>query len=135
MTLVPTPSPATPYQRLGGEAGVRRLTRRLYALMDALPQAAACRAIHPQDLGHSEQNLFEFLSGWLGGPPLFEQRHGAPMLRRRHLGFPIADAETEGWLACFRQALEETVADAGLRAFILPRVETLGGHMRNRTAA
>jgi hemoglobin len=103
--------------------------------MDELPQAVACRAIHPQDLAHSEQKLFEFLSGWLGGPPLFEQRRGAPMLRQRHLAFPIATAEAEGWLACFRQALEETGADAALRAWIEPRVEALGQHMRNRVAA
>ena len=62
MTDVPEP---TPYDRIGGEAGLRRMTQRMYALMDTLPEAAAVRAQHPDTLEGSEQKLFEFLSGWL----------------------------------------------------------------------
>lgn len=124
----------TPYQRIGGEAGVRKLTRRMYALMDALPEAAAVRAIHPPELADSEQKLFEFLSGWLGGPPLFTERRGAPMLRARHLPFAIGMDEASGWLACFHQAMEETVADAELREFLWSRIEPLALHMRNQQA-
>ncbi len=43
--------PATPYDRVGGAAGVRRLVARFYALMDTLPEAAAARAVHAADLG------------------------------------------------------------------------------------
>jgi len=124
----------TPYQRIGGEAGVRKLTRRMYALMDALPEAAAVRAIHPPELADSEQKLFEFLSGWLGGPPLFTERRGAPMLRARHLPFAIGMDEASGWLACFHQAMEKTVADADLREFLWSRIEPLALHMRNQQA-
>mgnify|MGYP001765854476 CR=1 FL=1 len=124
--------PATVYARIGGEAGVRRLTGRFYALMDELPDAAACRAIHPSSLEESEQKLFEFLTGWFGGPQLFVERRGAPMLRQRHMIAEIGPAETDGWLLCFRQALAETVADADIREAILPQVEKLAHHMRNR---
>ncbi len=122
----------TPYDRIGGEQGVRRLTRRFYELMDTLPEAAACRAIHPPSLSGSEEKLFEYLSYWLGGPPLFVQKRGAPMLRARHLGAAIGAAELEGWLLCFRKAFAETVADPELAAVILPRVEALALHMQNR---
>lgn len=125
----------TPYDRIGGEDGVRRLTRRFYALMDRLPEAAACRAIHPEDLAGSEEKLFEYLTGWLGGPPLYTSKRGHPMLRRRHLHAPIAGPEIEGWLLCFRQAWAETVADAALTAAVLPQVEGLARHMRNREDA
>ncbi|KAF1722407.1 group II truncated hemoglobin [Pseudoxanthomonas wuyuanensis] len=127
-------SSALPYERIGGEAGLRRMTRRMYALMDTLPEAAAVRALHPADLSGSEQKLFEFLSGWLGGPPLFVQRHGAPMLRARHLDFAIGMEEVNGWLLCFHQALHETVDDHELREFIWPRIEPLALHMRNTQA-
>jgi hemoglobin len=123
----------TPYDRLGGESGLRRLTRRFYALMDELPEAAACRAIHPPDLAGSEQKFFEYLSFWLGGPPLFVERRGPPMLRARHLHAPIAGPEIEGWLLCFRRAWAETAPDdAALAEAIMPRVEALAQHMRNR---
>jgi len=127
-----TQAGATPYDRIGGEAGVRRLTRRFYALMDTLPEAAAVRAIHPASLAGSEQKLFEYLTGWLGGPPLFVEKHGPPMLRRRHLPAPIGPAERDGWLLCFRRAVEETVEDEFFRTQVMPQVEALAMHMQNR---
>lgn len=137
-TGAPAPGPITGesgpglYDRIGGEEGIRRLTRRFYALMDTVPEAAACRAIHPPSLEGSEQKLFEYLSGWLGGPQLFVERRGPPMLRRRHMVAEIGPEEASGWLLCFRWALTETVADESLRAALLPQIETLGRHMQNR---
>jgi hemoglobin len=119
------------YERIGGEDGVRRLTRRFYSLMDTLPEAAACRAIHPIRLEGSEQKLFEYLTGWLGGPPLFVEKHGPPMLRARHLRVAIGAEEITGWLFCFRRAWMETVQDDALTAIVMPRVEGLALHMRN----
>ena len=101
-------------------------------LMDTLPEAAACRAIHPRDLSASRQKLFEYLTGWLGGPPLFVERHGPPMLRARHLHARIGEDEIEGWLACFRLAWAQTLANPGVDEVVLPRVEALARHMRNQ---
>ena len=120
-----------PYVTIGGEAGVRRLTQRFYALMDELPEAAACRAIHPPSLAGSEQKLFEYLSGWLGGPPLFTDRYGPPMLRRRHLHAKIDTEAAIGWLLCFHQAWAETVTDPELGAVLLPQITKLAQHMVN----
>lgn len=127
-----SPNPPTPYERIGGEAGVRRLVHRFYQLMDELPEAYAIRKLHPADLASSEQKLFEFFSGWLGGPPLFEQKHGPVFLRRRHLPFPIAGAERDQWLMCMRLALEEVVEDAALRTRLQEALTGLADHMRNR---
>ncbi|MCK9983970.1 MAG: hemoglobin [Azoarcus sp.] len=104
------------YQKLGGEAGVRRLVERFYALMCELPEAARIRAMHPQDLAHAKEKLFMFLSGWLGGPPLYAQRHGPPRLGRAHAGFGIDRAASAAWMLCMTRALDEQVADAELRA-------------------
>ncbi len=119
------------YQMLGGEVALRRLTRRMYELMATLPEAAAAKAVHPPDLANSEQKFFEFMSGWLGGPPLFEERHGAPMLRRRHFVAKIGEAERDAWLLCFEQAMDETVADARLREALREPVRRLAFHMQN----
>jgi len=121
----------TPYERIGGEAAVRAFTRRFYDLMDSLPEAAACRALHPPSLVSAEQKLFEYLTGWLGGPPLFTDKYGHPMLRRRHLHVAIGPAEIEGWLVCFRQAWAETVDDVEVSAAVCPQIERLALHMHN----
>ncbi|WP_298280953.1 group II truncated hemoglobin [Acidocella sp.] len=121
----------TPYEAAGGAHGLRALARRFYELMDTLPEARACRDIHPPDLSKAEEKLFEYLSGWLGGPPLFTDKYGPPMLRRRHLPARIGAREAEEWLICFRRAWAETIGDERLSAAILPQIEVLGRHMVN----
>lgn len=125
----------SPYERIGGEAGVRAFTRRFYHLMDTIPEAAPARAVHPEQLDTAEQKLFEYLSGWLGGPPLFTDKYGPPMLRRRHLHAPIATPEIKAWLLCFHRAWAETVDDAELTSLVVPQIEKLAVHMRNREDA
>ena len=106
---------ATPYELIGGEATVRALVRRFYELMDTLPEAYAVRKLHATDLAGSEEKLFMYLSGWLGGPDLYVQRNGHPRLRARHLPFAIGTVERDQWLACMAQAMLETGVDPALR--------------------
>lgn len=122
----------TLYEAIGGDVAVRALTHRFYELMDTMPEAARCRAIHPPDLSGSEEKLYEYLTGWLGGPPLYTDKRGHPMLRRRHFAAPIGPAERDEWLLCFVQALEETVPSEGLRAIMLEPVTRLAHHMQNQ---
>ncbi|MBL8304434.1 MAG: cyanoglobin, partial [Ideonella sp.] len=74
---------SSPYERLGGDAGVRALVDRFYDLMDIEPAYTGLRAIHPESLDGSRDKLHWFLSGWLGGPALYEERFGHPRLRAR----------------------------------------------------
>lgn len=122
----------THYERIGGETVVRALVRRFYQIMDELPETYGIRKLHAKDLTGSEEKLFEFLSGWMGGPPRYIEKHGHPMLRRRHLPFPIGETERDQWMLCMRQALAETVPDAGLRAELDAAFLKVADHMRNR---
>ncbi|PKO83586.1 MAG: globin [Betaproteobacteria bacterium HGW-Betaproteobacteria-11] len=124
--------PGTPYTRLGGEAGVRALVNRFYELMDTLPETHGIRKLHPADLSTSEDKLFMFLSGWLGGPQLFIEKFGHPMLRRRHLPFAIGIEEAAQWMICMRQAMAEQIGDETLRARLDQALTELALHMRNR---
>ncbi|ANV23590.1 group II truncated hemoglobin [Agrobacterium sp. CMT1] len=124
----------TLYEAIGGDATVRALTRRFYQLMDTLPEAARCRAIHPADLSGSEAKFYDYLTGYLGGPPVYVEKHGHPMLRRRHFVAPIGPAERDEWLLCFRRAMEETIENPKLREIIWPPIERLAFHMQNREA-
>ncbi len=123
---------ATHYERIGGAENVRALVHRFYQLMDELPEAHGIRKLHPASLQGSEQKLFEFLSGWMGGPQLFVEKHGHPMLRKRHLPFPISESERDQWLLCMKQALQDVVQDAKLRAELTAAFEKVADHMRNQ---
>lgn len=124
----------TLYEAIGGDATVKALTRRFYELMDTLPEAAHCRAIHPADLSGSEAKFYDYLTGYLGGPPVYIEKHGHPMLRRRHFVAPIGPAERDEWLLCFRRAMDETIENVKLREIIWAPVERLAFHMQNQEA-
>jgi hemoglobin len=121
-----------PYQQIGGDEGVRRLVDRFYDAMDTLPDVAPVRALHAKSLRGSREKLYLFLSGWLGGPDLYQQKYGHPMLRRRHLPFSIGRAERDQWLLCMERALEETVPDERLRAHLKQAFFQVADHMCNR---
>ena len=120
------------YQRLGGEAGVRRLVERFYEFMDTLPEAGRIRSFHPPDLGLSREKLFMFLSGWLGGPSLYTQQYGPPRLRARHMPFAIGEAERDAWMLCMRRALAEFDLDGMMREHLLQSLYRTADHMRNQ---
>ena len=122
----------TPYTLLGGEAALRRMTDRFYDLMDETPEYYGIRKLHPPDLHGSRDKLFMFLCGWLGGPNLYVERHGHPMLRARHLPFPIATAERDQWLACMLQAMEDTGVEETLRQKLIEAFYGTADWMRNR---
>ncbi len=128
----PTPE-RTPYDLLGGEAAVRRIVDRFYELMDTVPEYYGIRKLHPESLAGSADKLFWFLSGWLGGPPLYAEKIGHPMLRARHLPFAIGRAERDQWLACMRQALEDCGAGpAPFREWLLQQLFGTADWMRNK---
>jgi hemoglobin len=122
----------TPYDRLGGEAGVRELVERFYDYMDSEAEAAQIRQMHARDLRGSRSKLFLFLSGWLGGPNLYVQKYGHPMLRRRHLPFAIGSRERDQWMHCMRKALNDMPIDQDLRQQLEQAFRGTADHMRNR---
>jgi len=125
-------SSLTHYQRIGGEEKVRALVLRFYQLMDELPEAYGIRKLHAEDLQGATDKLFKFLSGWMGGPQLYVEQYGHPMLRGRHLPFSIAATERDQWLLCMNQALDDVVEDKTLRQELSAAFAKVADHMRNR---
>jgi hemoglobin len=129
----PTPPDAkTPYELLGGEAGIRQLVDRFYDLIDTAPEAATIRALHARSLRSAREKLFLYLTGWTGGPPVYVERYGHPRLRARHSPFAIASRERDEWLWCMDRALDEREMPDELRVHLRERLHELADHMRNR---
>ena len=130
------PRAITPYEMLGGEPAVRGLVDRFYDLMDLEPDFAGLRALHPTTLDGSRDKLFWFLSGWLGGPSLYIERFGHPMLRARHLPYAIGISERDQWLTCMGLAMAEIGPAGGLTQDLQERLlgsfANTADHMRNR---
>lgn len=122
----------TPYDAIGGDARVRALVDRFYDLMDSKPDFRGIRGLHQQDLTDAREKLYMFLSGWLGGPQLYIERHGHPRLRARHMPFPIGESERDQWLACMTRAMDDLAIEGEIRRFLDARFRHVADFMRNR---
>lgn len=123
------------YQAVGGEAGLLQLVTRFYEIMDSEPKAAGIRAMHQADLSSARDKLFLFLSGWMGGPPLYIEKYGHPMLRARHLPFAIGESERDQWIYCMVRAMHQL----GLREEVMRQLGSalwgVADFMRNQEPA
>lgn len=122
----------TPYDVIGGEPAIRNLVERFYFYMDTLPEAQGIRAIHQPDLASAKSKLFKFLSGWLGGPNLFIEEFGHPMLRARHLPFAIGTSERDQWMLCMNKAIAEIPMNPILATNLRNALQDLATHMINQ---
>ena len=133
-TSVPVGQPwgdeTTPYEELGGDERVRDLVERFYDRVD--DSAPVLRAMLPKDDSVSRQKLYEFLSGWMGGPPLYMEKRGHPRLRMRHFPFAIGMTEVDEWLRCMNEALDEMGVSGRLRTYLDGQFHRSAHWMRNK---
>jgi len=135
ITFGMTSTPPTPFDLLGGEAGIRRLVERFYDLIDSAPEAATIRTLHAKSLKSAREKLYLYLTGWTGGPQVYVEKYGHPRLRARHLPFPIGTRERDEWLWCMDRALAEQDMPDELRTHLRERFHALADHMRNAADA
>lgn len=95
------PDPAI-YQAMGTDA-VFRMLEDFYRSFEGTP----IRHLFPDDLVAASKKSAAFFVFVLGGPPLYQQLHGSPMLRKRHMPFRIDEHARRVWLDCFRRTLED----------------------------
>ncbi len=126
------PQQSNAYDLIGGEPVIRALAHQFYLQMQQQGRASELLSIHKAPITESEQKLFEFLSGWLGGPGLFEQKYGHPALKARHMPFQIDEEMRDQWLFCMKQAIEIEISHPEHQAAIYQAISTLADHMRNQ---
>ncbi|MCR9215938.1 MAG: group II truncated hemoglobin [bacterium] len=129
------PSPAygpdnLPYDAIGGDSGVRGLVEAFYDRIR--DESTLLRDMHPPDDRESREKLYEFLSGWLGGPQLYIEKRGHPRLRMRHMPFAVSQEAVDEWLRCMGLAMDDREISGGLRHFLEQRFSHTANFMRNR---
>lgn len=125
-------SSSTLYQRIGGEPVLRAFVTHLYDAMDAMPEVAVVRKMHPKDLSHAREALYLFLSGMLGGPPLYMMKYGHPRLRQRHMRFRIGDSARDQWLLCAETAMAKLEIGEVERNEFTAALTQMANHLRNQ---
>ncbi len=118
----------TPFEAIGGQEMVEKLVEAFYPRVQAHPELAP---IFPDDLTETKRKQKQFLSQFLGGPPLYAEEHGHPMLRARHMPFPITRHRAEAWLSCMREAMDEVNLESPYKEQIYSRLTMTAYHMVN----
>jgi len=125
----------TPYELLGGEEGVRELASAFYNVMDKRTEVADIRAMHQDNLEEIKEKLFEFLSGWMGGPRLYVEKYKTICLTEPHAPYKISTRERDAWLACMDDALDAIGADDDLKNMLKKPMFMIADTVRNVEAA
>jgi hemoglobin len=118
----------TIYEAIGGESAVRKLVEAFYTRVQRHPLLAP---IFPEDITPVMEKQYLFLTQFFGGPSLFSEQHGHPMMRARHLPFPVTKERADAWLGCMKGALEEIGIEPDLQAFVLERLSGPAYHFIN----
>ncbi|MGE0115999.1 MAG: group II truncated hemoglobin [Steroidobacteraceae bacterium] len=122
----------TAYEQLGGEAGIRKLVKFFYDDMESSPDVAELRRLHAADLSYMRETLFEFLSGWLGGPRTYFERENAKCMMSAHANVPISQVESDQWMLCMRRALGKMDLDEQTRTLFEQGFTQVCNSMINR---
>ena len=93
------------YARVGGRDFFVGLVERFYAGVEV---DSVLRPMYDEDLAPAKQRLVAFLSQYFGGTSEYEELRGSPMLRARHLKFPIDEAAKDVWLVHMGTALDDS---------------------------
>lgn len=124
----------TPYQILGDE-GIRKLADAFYEVMNEQPQAETIRAMHAENLDLIKEKLYEYLVGWMGGPPLYSAKYGTVCLTDPHKPYPIGPDERDQWLLCMNEALERIDASDELKQMLKGPMFQIADAVRNRDSS
>ncbi len=115
-----------------GTQNIRLLVETFYDIMDSDPKAKSLRDMHQPDLTSAREKLFMFLTGWTGGPQLYIERYGHPMLRKRHLPFEIGESARDQWMYCMIKAMHQLEYDEDLMKKLANQLYGVADFMRNK---
>ncbi|WP_270181647.1 globin domain-containing protein [Alkalihalobacillus sp. CinArs1] len=111
--------------------GRSKLDELVNAFYNRVSQHPKLKPIFPADLDETARKQKQFLTQFLGGPPLYSEEHGHPMLRARHLPFEITPERATAWLTCMEDAMDEVELEIELKEHLLNRLTFTAHHMVN----
>jgi hemoglobin len=118
----------TLYALLGGEKAIKHLVGLFYARVQKDPLLAP---LFPENIQPVIDKQYLFLSQFFGGPALYSELYGHPMMRARHMPFPINAERADAWLQCMEGALTEMNINGHLLAALLERLKGTAYHFIN----
>ena len=117
----------TPYELIGQKA-LYQMIDHFYQLVE---KDSRINHLFPGDFKETSRKQKQFLTQFLGGPDLYTQEHGHPMLKRRHMEFTISEYERDAWLENMHTAIQHAELPAGVGDYLFERLRLTAHHMVN----
>jgi hemoglobin len=117
------------YSLVGGDGPFYELVERFYQRVQDEPDL---RKLYPADLDPGKQHLAWFLIQRFGGPAHFNEKRGAPMLRRRHAPFAIDLNARDTWVRCMMDAVDAIPVFVPFRSDLATYFEDAATFLINR---
>ena len=115
---------------MGGEETIKRIVEAFYPIVLRHPEIAS---LFPQDIEPVMEKQMLFLTQFFGGPALYSDQYGHPMMRARHMSIEITDTRAKAWLACMEQAMREIGLEEELIHVLIERLSGPAYHFVNKT--
>lgn len=119
---------ATVYELIGGDETISRLVDSFYRRVIAHQNLSK---LFPEDIIPVRNKQHKFLTQLFGGPHLYSEVYGSPMLRAKHLPHPVTRERATEWLDCMNAALDEVGIEGDVRQYMVERLTMTAYHMVN----
>lgn len=123
-------APASVYEQVGGMPFFERLVDHFYAGVEDDPVLAPLYPEAPDFTG-ARNRLTLFLAQYWGGPTTYNEERGHPMLRMRHMPYPVGPAQRDRWMVHMTAALEASDAPPAVKEEMLGYFVRAADHLRN----
>lgn len=100
------PGPSHEIYSLMGEENIYKMLEDFYARLATSSIREMFPSDSPEEMAEASRKSAEFFIFLFGGPPLYHQKHGNPMMRKRHMAFLIDEGARDVWLDTFKKVLE-----------------------------
>ena len=118
----------TIYEQLGADK-LQQLVDQFYKLVG---ENTIIGPLFQTDMEMVKQKQVAFLSQFLGGPLLYNQQFGHPMMRMRHLPHAITEAAAMEWLKCMKAAIDTLDIEDSFKETLFNCFPRVAAHMVNR---
>lgn len=88
--------------------------------------------MHSINMDLIKDKLYEYLTGWLGGPPLYSSKYGTVCLTDPHKPYAIGPDERDQWILCMDEALIRIDASDELKNMLKDPIYRIADTIRNR---
>ncbi len=107
------------------------LEQLVNAFYEKVYQSNTIKHLFNNNIEEVKMKQLLFLTQFLGGPTVYNQKFGHPRLRMKHLPHKITEEAKKEWLKCMNEAIDEIFFDQSLKNDLKMAFPKVAQHMVN----